>query len=74
MISNKAVKKRKKKQLQRQSVEATNFQRISDQKERDHFELPLTITLEIRIEIKKVGGGDGALLMLTIQDRGLYEC
>ena len=73
MISNKAVKKRKKK-LQRQSVEATNFQRISDQKERDHFELPLTITLEIRIEIKKVGGGDGALLMLTIQDRGLYEC
>ena len=44
LISNKAVKKRKKKQLQRQSVEATNFQRISDQKERDHFELPLTIT------------------------------
>ena len=56
--------------MQRQSVEATNFQRISDQKERDHFELPLTITLEILIEIKKLGGGDGALLMLTIQDRG----
>lgn len=74
MISNKAVKKRKKKQLQRQSVEATNFQRISDQKERDHFELPLTITLEILIEIKKLGGGDGALFMLTIQDTGLYEC
>ena len=70
LISNKAVKKRKKNSCKDKVSKLQTFKELAIRKN----ETILSYLLLSLMIPKKLGGGDGALFMLTIQDRGLYEC